>query len=75
MKEMVTLSQTELKRMLVLQRVLEGQAGAFLLKIPGTPSDPVGDPVGRIRFCPQPPEKEMRPRAPKHPKKECEVSC
>ncbi|MCL6558869.1 MAG: hypothetical protein K6U74_08715 [Firmicutes bacterium] len=34
MKEMVTLSQTELKRMLVLQRVLEGQAGALPLKTP-----------------------------------------
>lgn len=29
MKEMVTLSQTELKRMLVLQRVLEGQISTF----------------------------------------------
>ncbi|WP_353928610.1 hypothetical protein [Desulfofundulus kuznetsovii] len=35
MKEMVTLSQTELKRMLVLQRVLEGQVGALpLMTVP-----------------------------------------
>ncbi|NHM26706.1 hypothetical protein G7K71_06845 [Desulfofundulus sp. TPOSR] len=52
MKETVTLSQTELKRMLVLQRVLEGQVGALPLMTPGTPGDPVGYPAGRIRFCP-----------------------